>query len=199
MATALELSQKYKSLLDKWEINTPLRKAHFFAQIDHESGMKPIRENMNYSNAERLRKIFYSPFKNKSSQFIQQYVNNPVKLANYVYANRNGNGNEASGDGWKYRAGGMIGTTGKKNFELLSKATGVDYVANPDLLNNEADALISALYYWKANGLNKYADLDNLDKVSDIINLGRLTTQIGDSNGYIDRYNKLQNYKRVFK
>lgn len=199
MATALELSQKYKSLLDKWEINTSLRKAHFFAQIDHESGMKPIRENMNYSNTERLRKIFYSPFKNKSTQFIQQYVNNPIKLANYVYANRNGNGNEASGDGWKYRAGGMIGTTGKKNFELLSKATGVDYVANPDLLNNEADALISALYYWKANGLNKYADLDNLDKVSDIINLGRLTTPIGDSNGYVDRYNKLQNYKRVFK
>ncbi|QWA38881.1 glycoside hydrolase family 19 protein [Chryseobacterium sp. ZHDP1] len=196
---ALELSKKYRSQLDKFDITSPLRKAHFFAQIDHESGMKAIRENLNYSTIAAAKKAFYTPFKGKSNAFISLYLRNPEKMANYVYANRNGNGNEGTGDGWKYRAGGMIGTTGKANFERLSIVTGVDYVKDPELLNNEADSLIAALVFWKDNKLNIYADRDKLDAISDIINKGRLTEAYGDSNGFQDREKKLKVYKEVFK
>ncbi|MGC5744373.1 glycoside hydrolase family 19 protein [Chryseobacterium sp. NFX27] len=196
---ALELSKKYKTQLEKFEINSPLRKAHFFAQIDHESSMKAIRENLFYSTIAAAKKAFYTPFRGKSDAFISQYLRNPQKMANYVYANRNGNGNESTGDGWKYRAGGMIGTTGKANFERLSAVTGVDYVEEPDLLNNEADSLIAALVYWKDNKLNSYADQDKIDSISDIINKGRITAAFGDANGFQDRANKLKLYKEIFK
>lgn len=195
---ALGLSKKYKSQLDKYEINTPIRKAHFFAQLDHESGLKAIRENLFYTTIAAARKAFKSPFQGKPDSFVAQYLRNPQKLANYVYANRNGNGNEASGDGWKYRAGGMIGTTGKTNFARLSKVTGVDYVGNPDLLNNEADSFIAGLVFWKDNRLNIYADKDDLDSISDLINKGRLTSNYGDANGFKDRSDNLKLYKKCF-
>lgn len=195
---ALELSKKYKSQMDKYEITSPLRKAHFFAQIDHESGMKAIRENLNYSTIAAARKAFYTPFKGKSDSFVSQYLRSPEKMANYVYANRNGNGNEATGDGWKYRAGGMIGTTGKLNFARLSEVIGVDYVKDPELLNNEADSLIAALVFWKDNKLNIFADQDKLDSISDKINKGRLTVEFGDANGFKDRADKLKMYKNLF-
>jgi putative chitinase len=196
---AVILSTMYKTQLDKFEINTPIRKAHFFAQIDHESNLKPIRENLFYTTIAAARKAFKSPFQGKPDSFVSQYLRNPQKLANYVYANRNGNGNEASGDGWKYRAGGMIGTTGKTNFVRLSKVTGIDYVQNPDLLNNEADSLIAALVFWKDNKLNVFADKDKLDSISDLINKGRLTDAYGDANGFDDRADKLKIYKKAFQ
>ena len=195
---ALELSKKYKSQLEKYGVTTPLRLAHFFTQTDHESGLKPIRENLFYTTIEAARRAFKSPFKGKPDLFVSQYLRNPQKMANYVYQNRNGNGNESTGDGWKYRAGGMIGTTGKINFERLSKVTKVDYVENPDLLNNEADALIAALVYWSDHKLNSFADKDNIDAISDTINLGRLTDTFGDSNGFKDRSDKLKKYKAIF-
>ena len=197
--TALELSKKYKTLLDKNGVNTPLRLAHFFTQIDHESGMKAIRENLNYTTLKALRSAFKSPFLGKTDSFVSQYIRNPQKLANYVYANRNGNGDESSGDGWRYRAGGMIGTTGLSNFARLSKVTGIDYVSNPDLINNEADSILAALVFWTDNRLNYYADLDNIDSISDLINKGKLTEAYGDANGFQDRANKLKYYKTIFK
>ncbi|MDH6250903.1 putative chitinase [Chryseobacterium sp. H1D6B] len=100
--------------------------------------------------------------------------------------------------GWKYRAGGMIGTTGKINFTRLSAVTGVDYIKNPDLLNTEADAFIAALVYWSDHKLNSFADKDNLDAISDTINIGRLTENYGDANGFKDRAEKLKLYKKVF-
>lgn len=193
--TALELSNKYTTLLNRNGINTPLRKAHFFAQIDHESGLKPISENLNYST-EGLLKNFHKYFRIKEAA--RSYARNPQMIANKVYSNRMGNGSEASGDGWKYRGRGFIQITGKNNYRLLSAKTGVEYINNPDLLLNEADAMISALWYWNTSNLNKHADNDDLDAISDLINLGRETEKYGDANGFIDRKQKLAYYKTVF-
>lgn len=193
--TALELSKKYKSLLDKHGINTPLRLSYFWAQLNHESGLTPKRENLNYS-AEGLLKTFKKYFNTTTAK---QYARKPESIANRVYANRMSNGNEASGDGWKYRGGGLLQHTGKAEYMILKARTGIDYVSNPELLNNEADALIAAIDYWNRLGLSNYADRDNLDAISDLINIGRLTTTYGDANGFADRKAKLAKYKKEFK
>lgn len=193
--TGLELSKKYKTRLDKGGINTPLRLAHFFAQIDHESGLEPVRENMNYSE-ERLLKVFKKYF---NATTAKQYARKPEAIGNRVYANRMGNGNEASGDGFKYRGGGYLQHTGKNEYEILTKNLGVDYVAQPNLLMNEADAMIAAIDGWNRRKLNPFADADNLDAISDIINIGSRTKAYGDANGFPDRKKKLDFYKKEFK
>lgn len=193
--TALELSKKYKSLLDKHRIDTPLRLAHFFAQLDHESNLTSKRENLNYS-AEGLLKTFKKYF---NATTAKQYARKPEAIANRVYANRMSNGNEASGDGWKYRGGGLLQHTGKSEYMILTARTGINYVANPELLNNEADALIAAIDYWNRLGLSNLADKDDLDSISDLINIGRKTTTYGDANGFADRKLKVTKYKKEFK
>lgn len=191
----MNFKKKYKTLLLGYYINTKLRYDHFMAQIEHESDLELVREGMYYKTIGSLRDTFKSPFKGKSDSFVSQYLRNPEKLANYVYANRNGNGNEASGDGWKYRAGGYLGVTGKGNYLVLSKDTGIDFVGNPDLILLEANSLISALWYWKNHNLNALADKDDLEGISDIINIGSRTKKIGDSNGFADRKSNYEKYK----
>lgn len=186
----MELLRKYKTLLDKHGVNTPKRQAMFLAQLAHESGLKPISENLNYSEKGLLTvfKKYFTPAQAK------QYARKPQAIANRVYANRMGNGSEVSGDGWRYRGRGFIQTTGKNNYKKLSEFAGVDYVSNPDLLLNEADAMIAALFYWSSNNLNKYADKGDIDTVSDIVNLGKSTERYGDSNGFADRKAKYVKY-----
>lgn len=194
---ASDIQTKYKTLLHSYHVNTELRSDHFMAQITHESALKLVREDLYYKEVSRLRKIFYSPFKGKTDKFVSQYLRNPQKLANYVYVNRMGNGDEASGDGWKYRAGGYLGVTGKGQYLLLSKDTGIDFLTNPDIINVEANSIISALWYWNKNKLNNYADKDDLDSISDIINIGRITAKYGDANGFEDRKKLLAYYKKL--
>lgn len=197
--TALELTNKYKTLLNKYEINTPLRLQHFWAQVDTESKLKSVRESLYYTKISGLRGAFKTPFKGKSDAFVSQYLKNSIKCANYVYANRGGNGNEASGDGFKFRGGGMLQTTFYDGYKQLKKDTGIDFINNPDLILEEANGLIAALNYWKNNGLNKFADQDNLDAISDIINIGSKTKTVGDANGYKERKENLEKYKKIFK
>lgn len=189
------LADKYKTLLDKNGINTPLRLAHFFAQLAHESGLKPISENLNYS-ADGLIAVFKKYFVTTANAKL--YARKPEAIANKVYANRMGNGNEKSGDGWKYRGRGFIQLTGKDNYKRLSEDTGIDYITYPDLLLDEADAMIAALWYWNKTGLNKHADADNLDAISDLINIGRVTSPKGDAHGYDKRLAQLKTYKKIF-
>lgn len=189
----IRLDKKYKTLLDSYGINTPLRIAHFMAQIEHESGLKPISENLNYSS-KRLVEVFGRYF---SGVNISLYAKKPERIANRVYANRMGNGNEASGEGWKYRGRGFIQITGKENYFRLHIDTDLDCVKNPDLLLEEANAMFSACWYWKKLNLNKYADRDDLDAISDLINIGKLTEREGDSNGYVDRKLKLEKWKKL--
>ena len=98
-----------------------------------------------------------------------------------------GNGNEASGDGWKFRGRGFIQITGKNNYSALSKFTGVDYVKNPDLLLNEADAMISALWFWNNIKGNELADKGDIREITRRIN--------GGFNGLSDRITKLKKWK----
>jgi len=162
------LAIKYKMLLNSYGVNTKLRLAHFMAQIEHESGLKPIAENLNYS-ANGLRKTFKKYFTDLEAI---KYQRKPELIANRVYANRMGNGNEASGDGFKFRGRGFIQITGKNNYILVSKDTHIDFLNNPDLLLIEANAMISALWFWKKNNLNFWADRDDINTITKKINGG---------------------------
>jgi putative chitinase len=139
----------------KFEINTPLRLAHFLAQCGHESGeFKLTQENLNYS-AKGLNGIFKKYFETEADA--KPYERNPQKIANKVYGNRMGNGAEASGDGWKYHGRGFIQLTGKDNYAAFGKSIGADTVNNPDLVASQY-ALASAAWFFNKNGLHKMAD-----------------------------------------
>lgn len=193
------LSAKYPTLFNSANVNTPLRLSHFFGQIQHESGLKAIEENLRYS-AQRLLEIFPKYFTRETAK---HYAMNPIKIANRVYANRMGNGPEDSGDGFRFRGRGFLQVTGRNNYTALTnwarkKGYDVDYVENPELLLREADALIAALWYWEANGLNKYCDKDDVLSVSRIINIGNpLSKKI--PHGMSDRKIQTNRYKSIFE
>ena len=180
----MDLTIKYKTLLSNYNVNTKLRLAHFFAQIEHESGLKPIAENLNYS-ANGLRKTFGKYFTDLEAI---KYQRKPEAIANRVYANRMGNGNEASGDGFKYRGRGFLQNTGKNQYILLSKDTRIDFLNNPDLLLIEANAMIAALWFWQKNNLNVLADSNAINLITKRIN--------GGLNGIEHRKELLQKYMR---
>lgn len=195
----MQLFEKYKSLFEKYGVCTPLRIAHFMAQIEAESGLIPKRESLYFKTVQGLRSTFKTPFLGKSDDFVSKYLKDSVKCANYVYANRGGNGPEASGDGFKYRGGGLLQNTFKNGYQRLKDKTGFDFVADPNIILDEEKALICALLFWRDNGLNKYADADDLDAVSDQINIGRQTEKEGDSNGYAHRKEALKKWKTTLK
>jgi putative chitinase len=143
------------------EITNPLRLAHFLAQCSHESGgFKRTVENLNYS-AEGLLKIFPRYF--TKAQGIE-YARNQVKIANRVYANRMGNGDEASGDGWKHRGVGYLQSTGKDNHKEFSDFISVDCVANPNLIATEYP-LASAGFFFTKNNIWEICDRGSSDTV----------------------------------
>jgi putative chitinase len=181
------LHLKYKTLFDRYAINTPLRIAHFLGQLEHESNLKPVSENLNYSSSGLIR-TFRKYFTDLEAI---QFQRKPERIANRVYANRMGNGNEASGDGWRYRGRGFIQLTGKSNYVALSRDLQIDFVKNPDLLLQEPNALLSALWFWNRNNLNRLADKDDVRGVTRVIN--------GGFNGLDDRIKKVNKWKQVLK
>jgi putative chitinase len=143
-----------------YQINTPRRIAAFLAQCGHESGGWTIfEENLNYS-AKGLRGIFKKYFPN--DEIANEYARQPRKIANRVYANRMGNGPESSDDGWKYRGRGPIQLTGRNNYTAFAKDMFEDWenvVENPDWVTADRDyALMSAIWFWNTNKLNRWAD-----------------------------------------
>lgn len=181
----MRLDKKYKTLLESYGINTPLRIAHFMAQIEHESGLKPIEESLNYS-AKGLGTTFKKYFPN--TILANKYARQPEKIANRVYANRMGNGNEASGEGWKYRGRGFIQITGKENYFRLQVDTDLPVLRNPDLLLEEANAMLSACWFWKLKGLNSLADKNDILRITKRIN--------GGYNGIEHRKELLKKWKK---
>jgi putative chitinase len=151
------------------EINTPLRQAAFIAQVAHESqGFSCFVENLNYS-AERLIEVFGKYFDPDEAQ---EYARQPEKIANRVYANRLGNGDEDSGDGWRYRGRGFIQVTGKENYREAGKFLKQDLVGKPELAEGlEVGARIAA-WYWTSRDLNPYADRGQFDTITKRINGG---------------------------
>ena len=165
------LAQCLPDILEKYAIDTHLRVAHFLAQTAHESaGFSHFVENLNYS-ATGLENTFPKYFRNVSAS---AYARNPEKIANHVYANRMGNADEASGDGWKFRGRGMIQLTGRDNYAAFSKDSGVDATENPEYLSTFEGAAESAAWYWKERNINKPADTDDVVTVTKLINGGTL-------------------------
>ena len=145
-----------------YKVNTLLRLSHFLAQCGHESAnFRAVKENLNYS-AEGLNKTFKKYFPTLESA--KDYARQPERIASKVYANRMGNGNEASKDGFKYLGRGFIQLTGKANYLEFDKSVPEDIMANPELVATKYP-LASAAWFWNKNGLNEIADKGATDAV----------------------------------
>ena len=157
-------------LLDDYEINTPLRVAHFVAQCAHESGnFVFIKENLNYKAAS-LQKTFPKYF--PTAELAAQYANRPERIANRVYANRMGNGDEASGDGWLYCGRGLIQLTGKDNYTFFAGSLDITTEEASEYLQTFEGAAQSACWYWEQNNLNRFADANDVKGLTRAINGG---------------------------
>jgi len=194
-------------------IDTPIRVAHFLAQIGHESKFKIAQENGNYS-ATRMRQVFgckggqgkydaaaddctAGRLREKLWTEEGKYANNAANLLSYAYASRLGNGDEASGEGFKYRGRGMIQLTGKTNYSKFTTAHNKknpadqrDFVANPDLVATDLNfGVESAFYFWDARNINAIADTDDVRDVTIAVN--------GGENGLPDRTARLTRIKQA--
>lgn len=162
----MRLDQKYATLFKKYGLTTPLRKAHFLAQIQHES-----------AGFTRLKEI-------GSHKYLDKY--DTGKLAKDL-----GNTPEDDDDGQKYCGRGFIQITGKYNYTKLSKDLGIDFVNKPELLEQEANAMLSALWFWDKRKLNALADKNDLRGITRRVN--------GGFNGLADREYNFKNWIEVFK
>ncbi len=159
-----------QSAMNEFGVNTPKREAAFLAQIAHESGeLTVFAENLNYS-AKGLMATWPKRFPDPATA--QKYERNPEKLANYVYANRVGNGNEASGDGWRFRGRGPIQITGRENYQKYGSRLNVDIINNSDKAATPEVGFRVAGLYWKENGLNELADSEMFETITKRINGG---------------------------
>ena len=157
-------------LLDDYGIDTPLRVAHFVAQCAHESGnFIFIKENLNYKAAS-LQKVFPKYF--PTAELAAQYANRPERIANRVYANRMGNGDEASGDGWRYCGRGLIQLTGKDNYTFFAGSLSISEAEAAEYLATFEGAAQSACWYWEQNNLNRFADANDATGLTRAINGG---------------------------
>lgn len=165
----------YQTIADyaeEYGLDTKQKEAMFLAQCGHETaGFTRFTENLNYS-ADGLLRVFPKYFNKETAQ---QYARRPEAIANRVYANRMNNGDEASGDGWKYRGRGIIQVTGKKNYQAFQSWVGER--VTPESLTTEMDlCVLAGFWYWSVNGL---------DKISDIVTVTKRIN--GGTNGLSDR------------
>jgi putative chitinase len=162
-------------ILPDYDINTPQRVAAFLAQCAHESGgFTALKENLNY-RAVTLRKIFPKYF--PTDALAEQYANLPNKqeaIANRVYANRMGNGDEASGDGFRYCGRGLIQLTGKQNYTRFADSIDTPVEEIPEFLQTFEGAVQSACWFWETNNLNQYADSNDILTMTKRINGGTI-------------------------
>jgi putative chitinase len=160
------------NVLPDYDINTPQRVACFLGQTMVESaGYRAIKENLNYK-AESLCKVWPHYFPNM--EVANQYAHNQEAIANRAYANRMGNGDEASGDGWKFCGRGLIQITGKSNYENYAQSTGQSLDDAAEHLTTFEGCVQSACWFWEANGLNQYADAGDILTMTKRINGGTL-------------------------
>lgn len=189
-ANVVQFVKAFNEYSDAFGLTTKLRVCHFLAQIAHESGeLSHTEENLNYSS-DSLRRVFPKYF--PTAALAAAYAHKPMQIANRVYANRMGNGDEASGDGYKYKGRGLIQLTGKNNYSNYEKSGYCNgkVTEHPEWLAQYPGALKSAMWFWKANNLNRYADEDKAETVTRRIN--------GGLNGYAQRLYYLRVAKRVF-
>lgn len=180
--------EQIPEVMAKFQINTPLRLAHFLSQCAHESiNFTAVRENLNYQHADSVMRVFKKYF--PTVQLAQQYTKNPAKLGSRVYASRMGNGPEESGEGFKYRGRGYIQLTGKVNYAAFDKVVDENVVADPDIVATKYP-MLSAAWFWNTRNLNKLADAGattaDVEKITRVIN--------GGTNGLPDRIAKFNKF-----
>jgi putative chitinase len=176
----------------KFNINTPLRLAHFLAQAGHESGgFRAVTENLNYG-AKGLMGIFKKYF--PTAALAAQYERKPEKIANRVYGGRMGNGAEASGEGFKFRGRGYIQLTGKENYTAFDKTVDDNILATPDLVATKYP-LLSAAWFFSKNGLNSLADRGATD--ADVTAITKRVN--GGTIGLTDRIKHFKEYYNLLK
>lgn len=159
-----------KSLLDEYQINTPKRVAAFLAQCGHESGgFVFVSENLNYS-ASGLMRVFPKYF--PTLELAKQYERNPKKIASRVYANRMGNGDEASAEGYAYRGRGILQLTGKDNYFWFAASLDITPAEAAEYLETFEGAAQSACWFWETNKLNKFVDGNDFKGLTRAINGG---------------------------
>lgn len=153
----------------RFDINTPARLAAFVAQCRVESaGFTMLEESLWYRTPERIRQVF--PSRVPSLQVAAQLTKNPQGLANLVYANRLGNGDVASGDGWRYRGRGLKQLTGRANYTDAAVALARPYVEQPELVAQPADACLTAAWFWHSAKCNVLADAGEWDAITRAVN-----------------------------
>jgi putative chitinase len=164
-----------EQLLPDYEINTPQRIAAFIAQCAHESNnFTAIQENLNYKAAS-LRTLFkkYFPTDELAAEYASK-INKQQAIANRIYASRMGNGDEASGDGYKYRGRGLIQLTGKSNYQNFADSLEISPEEAAEYMATFEGAAQSACWFWETNNLNKWADVGDIEKMTKIINGGTI-------------------------
>jgi len=170
-------------IMEKFGIDNPLKLSHFLSQCAHESGnFKFLNENLNYS-ADGLRKIFPKYF--PTIEVANKYARQPEKIANKVYGGRMGNGDEASGDGYRFRGRGFIQLTGKDNYAAFDKFVDDDIMANPDLISTKYPLTSAAFFFHK----NKLWDICDKGHGDDVV-LAVTKRVNGGSHGLADRQEK---------
>jgi putative chitinase len=163
--------EAFCKILPDYDITTLPRVAAFIGQTAHESGnFTIIRENLNY-RAESLVRQWPRYFTPENAQ---QYAHNQQAIANRAYANRMGNGNEASGDGWRFCGRGLIQLTGRDNYQAFADSIQTDINEITDYLGTFEGATQSACWFWENNNLNSWADQNNMVKITEIINGGHI-------------------------
>ena len=182
---------------DKFGINTNKRVVHFLAQCWHESGaLSAVEENLNYSALGLLR-MWPNRF---DKALAKQYAHNPEMIANKVYSNRMGNGDESSGDGWRFKGRGVIGITGKSCYNAYANSGFCvgDLMEHPEWLAKSPGAYKSAMWFWWKNGLNNLADNDDgIRNGAEIVKT--ITKRVnGGYNGLADRNYYYRKFKNVF-
>jgi putative chitinase len=175
-------------ILPVYEIDTPERVAAWLAQCAHESGyFRFLKENLNYKAAS-LQTVFKKYF--PTEEMAKAYEKQPEKIANRVYANRMGNGDEASGDGFRYLGRGLIQLTGKNNYTFFAASIDTPVEEVPEYLQTFEGAVQSACWFWEQNNLNKFADSRDIVTMSKRINGGTI--------GMEDRLMKYEKCLKMF-
>lgn len=190
---SMRLLPFFNKAMSHYGINkNELRVAAFLAQCGHESlNLSRLSENLNYSK-ERLLAVWPGRFNGYSAAV---YARDSEAIANCVYANRMGNGNENSGDGWKFKGRGFIQLTGRSSYAACGEALGLDLINNPDLLLNPDNAAMASAWYWDKRNLNALADSRLIDEITQRINGGQNGSQ-DRRQRYTDALNALRTYKQ---
>ena len=180
--------------IERFSISSPPRAAAFLAQVAHESGeLTRLVESLSYT-APRLMKVWPKRF--PTLEKATEYERNDQKLANYVYAKRMGNGDEITGDGWRYRGRGLIQLTGRGNYAKAGQGIGLALDQSPELLEQPRGAALSAAWFWASRGLNELADDQNDD--DDIEDFVMITVTInGGKAGLAERMRYWEKAKEV--